>query len=108
MARVLRVSVEVVLGPVSAMEQVSKVEGGGSVLEEWSGGDVEDLVKGFEAVESIDHGVDFGGVGVVFDLEENDVLDGLSHCYVGGGSSERVRFEGKRGFWVGVKEVIGR
>ncbi|PON81635.1 hypothetical protein TorRG33x02_225890 [Trema orientale] len=106
MGRVLRVSVEVVLRAVPAMEQVSEVEGRGSVPEEWSGGEVEDLVEGFQAVEPVDHGVDLGWVGVVSDLEENDVLDGLSHCYLGG-ESARIGYEGKRGFGFGVEEVFG-
>ena len=45
MVRVVRVSVEVVLRAVSGMEHVSEVERGGSVMEERSSEDVEDLVE---------------------------------------------------------------
>lgn len=49
---------EVVLGVVSAVKQVSEGEGRGSGAEEWTGGEVEDLMEGDERVESGDHGVD--------------------------------------------------
>lgn len=83
----LRVGAEVVLGFVAAVEEVSEIEGRRPVAEERAGGEVEDGVERGQAVEAGDHGGHLRLVGVVFNLEEHDVLDGLRrrrHCYLGG------------------------
>ena len=59
MVRVVRVSVEVILRAVSGMEHVSKVERGGSIMEEQSREYVEDLVESVEVVDPVEHGIDF-------------------------------------------------
>lgn len=38
---------------------------------------MEDLIKGDERREIVNHGGNFGGFGVLFDFEENDVFNGL-------------------------------
>ena len=38
---------------------------------------MEDFVQGAHAVDQFDHVVDFGWLCIVFDLEEDDVFDGL-------------------------------
>jgi len=38
---------------------------------------MEDLIKGDKRREIVNHGVDFGGFGFLFDFEENDVFYGL-------------------------------
>lgn len=38
---------------------------------------MEDLIKGDERTEIVNHGGDFRGFGVLFDFEENDVFYGL-------------------------------
>lgn len=92
------------------MEHVGEPEGGGPVAEEWAGGDVEDLREGNETVEAGEHGGDLGLVGVGFDVEEDDVLDGFRRRRRGGGGGgdgggghfevgrgERVAAEGEKG-----------
>ena len=60
-----------------AMEDVGEGEGLGSGAEDWTGCDVDDLLEGDQGVQAIDHRVDLGWVGVVLDLEEDHVFDGL-------------------------------
>lgn len=98
-ARVSRVGGEVVFGFVTAMEDVGEGEGLGSDAEDWTGCDVDDLLEGDQGVQAVDHRVDLGWVGVVLDLEEDHVFDGLRrHLDVGGGFGRwglSVGFEGK-------------
>lgn len=72
------VRAEIFFGSVPAVEDVSE-GGGGAETVDRSGGEVENLVDGGEAVEAVDHGVDLVGVSVVFDFEKDYVLDDLRH-----------------------------
>ena len=89
------VRVEILLGPVPAVEDVGERGGGGSDAVERRGGDVDHLAEGDEAVEAVHHGGDLGGVRFGFDFEEDDVLDDLGrrgsgrgrHCDGGEGAS---------------------
>lgn len=54
---------------------MSKGEGRGPVADDWTGGNMEDGVETREAVEVVDHGIDFGLISTGFDFEEDDVLD---------------------------------
>jgi len=79
-AGVERVGGEVVFGVVAAVEDVSK----GRVLgaEDWAGAEVAHLVQGVQAVRRVKPRGDLGWVGLVFDLEQDDVFDGLgSGCH---------------------------
>lgn len=66
---------EVVLSLVAAVEKVGEGQGGGSGAEKGTGGEVEREIEGVQAVDAVEPRVDLGGFGVVFDLEEDDVLD---------------------------------
>lgn len=76
MARVCRIGVEAIFGGVTAVKHVSEGKRRRFSAVEWSGSEVEHGVKRDEGVEGGEHGVDFGGVGVVFDFEEDNVFDG--------------------------------
>lgn len=67
---------EILLRAVPAVEHVGEGEGGGAVAVDFSGGEVEDHGEGVEAVETVDHGGELGGVGGGFDVEEDNVFDG--------------------------------
>ena len=60
MSRVGGVDGEILLGRISAVEEVSERGGGGAVAENGAGGEMEDLVEGDEAVEAIEHVVYLG------------------------------------------------
>lgn len=66
---------------------MSKGQGRGSIAHDWTGGNMEDGVETREAVEVIDHGIDFGLISIGFDFEENDVLDDSRR--IRGGHSDR-------------------
>lgn len=54
---------------------MSEGEGRGAVADHWTGGDMEDGVESREAVEVVDHIIDFGLISTGFDFEKDDVLD---------------------------------
>lgn len=72
------VGAEIFLRSVTAMEDMSESEGGGSKAVERSGGDVKHLIERGKSVEVVDHGSDFVGVSVVFGFEKDDVFYDLT------------------------------
>lgn len=72
------VRVEIFLGFVPAMKDVCEAQGGYETLDR-TGGEVKRLVDGAEVLEVVGHGFNLVGVDIVFDLENDDVLDDLRH-----------------------------
>lgn len=104
MSRVGRVAGEIFLGPVAAVEDVGELEGGGPVPVKGTSGEVLDHVERSETIEAAEHGGKRGVVSALFDVEEDDVLDGGGgHSDVGGsGGGERLAAEeGAEGSEVG-------
>lgn len=84
-------------GFVAGVEEVGEGEGGRFGAEEWTGGEVDDLLEGGEGGEVGDHGVGFGGVGVGFDFEEDDVFDKLLRRGGRGGGGGHFEWGGEVG-----------
>ena len=72
-----RVGVEVVLGFVAAVEDVSEIERrvGGTDAQQWAHGEVKELFEGDKGIDSVDHGVDLRGCNIVLHLEQHHMLD---------------------------------
>lgn len=63
---------------VPAVDQMSEGEGGGTVPEDLTGGEVEHSINRDQAIESVNHGGDFGGFSFGLYFEEDEVFDNLS------------------------------